>query len=125
MKKKLIVRGIICLLISIIVVSFVSIRETNKIVEISYSEARSKLIQQEILSVKLNKNTLVAKLYSKDSEITFKTKVPTADVLTQDINSLKETDKFEYKIVGNTWLKDVILIIVFIIIFVIGFLTMF
>ena len=119
MKKKLIVRGVICLLISIIVVSFVSIRETNKIVEISYSEARSKLIQQEISSVKLNKNTLVAKLYSEDLEITYKTKVPTADVLTQDINSLKEIDKFEYKIVGNTWLKDVILIVVFIIVLMI------
>ena len=112
--KKLIIRGIICLIISIIVVSFVSIRENGKVVEISYSEARSKLIQQEIASVKLNKNTLVAKLYSEDSKITYKTKVPTADTFTEDINNVNVEDKIEYKIVGNTWVKDVILIIVFI-----------
>ena len=111
-KKKLIIRGFICLLISIFAVSFFATIEANKIIEISYSEARSKLIGQEITSVELNKNTLVAKLYSQDSEITYKTKVPTADAFTQDINAL---EKMEYKIVGNTWIKDGILIIVFII----------
>lgn len=77
-KKKLIIRGIICLLISIIAVSIFSIKEANNIVEISYSQARSKLIQEEITLVELNKNTLIAKLYTQDSEIIYKTKVPTA-----------------------------------------------
>lgn len=115
-KKKLITRGIICFLISIFAVSFFSAIEANKIIEIPYSEARSKLISQEITTVELNKNTLVAKFYIQDSETIYKTKVPTADAFTEEIIKVNESGNLEYKIVGNTWIKDIILIIVFIII---------
>lgn len=99
--RKIIIIGII---ISSIIALFTACandaKNNSTIEEITYSEARSKIESSEIVLVEFSKITLDAKLYTKESDIVYKTKVPGVEIFSDYMNEIMDTNEIEFKTTG-------------------------
>lgn len=113
--------GVVILAILIIPSSIVNIKQTTE--EISYSQARTLIKNSQIVTVKLEENTLIAKLYTSDSETIYNVKVPSVEQFSEFINSYQGIN---YKITKNIYkiiqekIDSLISIIIFAIIIIYG-----
>lgn len=114
---------LIAFLISMVLVSLSgkTAKNTN-VEEISYSEARQKIVDSQIDSVELSRELLTVKLYSDESDVVYKAKIPDSETFSRFME-MSDSD-IEFKITDSDNAKILsgilnLLPIVFIIVIVI------